>query len=145
MSGPLAHSPEEPRRCLPLVLAYLGGTKPFENREENPLPRLLLLDLSMPGKRGLEVLKWIKNTPDLTSLPVVVLSSSNQKRDIHRAHLLGANGFVIKPGDPNQLLHIMTKIQEYWLSDVRPEGDFIHFAPDINLSLPKASPPLNGV
>src|SRR5436853_7461348 len=59
-----------------LAVAYLAGTKPFENRKENPLPCLLLLDLSMPGKSGLEVLKWLKSEPPLAELPVIVLTSS---------------------------------------------------------------------
>jgi CheY-like chemotaxis protein len=111
-----------------LAVAYLAGTTPYENRVEHPLPCLLLMDLSMPGKHGLEVLKWLKNEPPLAKLPVVVLTSSNQESDIHRAYLLGADGFIIKPGDPAALMRIVQALQEYWLADERPMGRFIDFA-----------------
>ena len=113
-----------------LAVAYLAGTKPYEGRE---IPGLLLLDLSMPGKHGLEVLKWLKGEPALSTLPVVVLSSSNQESDIHRAYLLGANGFIIKPGDPNELVDIVRLIREYWLMEQRPSGLFIDFAAEANV------------
>jgi CheY-like chemotaxis protein len=111
-----------------LAIAYLAGTKPYENREEHPLPCLLMLDLSMPGKRGLEVLKWMKGEPSLSSLPVVVMTSSNQESDIHQSYLLGANGFLIKPGDPESLLRIVKTVADYWLGEKRPEGSFVDFA-----------------
>ncbi|MES2640992.1 MAG: response regulator [Myxococcota bacterium] len=107
---------------------YLAGIGAFQDRVEHPLPCLVLLDLSMPGKHGLEVLKWIRSTPALTGLPVVVLSSSNQESDVHRAYLLGANGFLMKPGDPDELLKIMRRVQSYWLADERPVGTFVDFA-----------------
>lgn len=120
------------------AVAYLSGTKPFENREQNPLPCLMLMDLSMPGKNGLDVLKWMKNEPTLAAIPVVVLTSSNQQSDIHRANILGASGFVVKPGDPQDLLAIVSRIKDYWLSDKRPDGTFTDFAAAANIFLPKA-------
>lgn len=119
------------------AIAYLSGETPYENRAENPFPSLVLLDLSLPGRHGLEVLKWIKSQPPLASLPVVVLTSSNQERDVHRAYLLGASGYLIKPGDPNQLLRIVKSLQDYWLGDVTPKGPFIEFAPAGNVPRPK--------
>jgi CheY-like chemotaxis protein len=109
------------------AVAYLSGQSPFSNREENPLPMLMLLDLAMPGRHGLDVLQWIKSQPELSTLPVVVLTSSNQQNDIHRASLLGANGFLIKPGDPDELIRIVKSIQEYWLTEVRPAEAFVEF------------------
>ncbi len=120
-----------------LAVAYLAGQPPYEGRE---LPALLMMDLSMPGKHGLEVLKWIKEEPSLASLPVIVFTSSNQESDIHRAYLLGANGFVIKPGDPAKLLAIVKTIQQYWLSDTRPDGNFIDFAEAADVPLAKPIP-----
>lgn len=110
------------------AVAYLAGAPPFADRGANPLPCLVLLDLSMPGKHGLDVLKWIRNTPAHTNLPVVVLSSSNQESDVHRAYLLGANGFLIKPGDPDELLQIMRRVKQYWLMGERPTSTFVDFA-----------------
>jgi CheY-like chemotaxis protein len=98
-----------------LALAYLAGNPPYTDRQENPLPCLMLLDLSMPGKHGLDVLQWVRTQPKLTGLPVVVLSSSNQESDIHRAYSLGASGFFVKPGDPEELLRIVAAVREHWL------------------------------
>jgi CheY-like chemotaxis protein len=123
-----------------LAVAYLAGTKPYEDRTEHPLPGLLLLDLSMPGKHGLEVLTWLKGEPHLSSLPVVVMTSSNQESDIHRAYLLGANGFLIKPGDPDELLRIVKGLADYWLGDKRPDGSFVDFAAVGNILPPRAVP-----
>jgi CheY-like chemotaxis protein len=111
-----------------LAIAYLAGTAPFQNRADNPLPCLMLMDLSMPGRHGLDVLAWMKNEPDLSQVPVVVFSSSNQESDISRAYSLGASGFVIKPGDPKELIVLVQTLQQYWLSESRPPGSFTEFA-----------------
>jgi CheY-like chemotaxis protein len=94
------------------------------HRGEEP-PAIVMLDLSMPGKHGLEVLQWIRSQPGLSTVPVVVLTSSNQEKDIHRAYLLGANGYLIKPGDPNDLIRLLGNVRSYWLSDNVPPGPFL--------------------
>ena len=103
------------------------GKNPSPTGRRYPLPVLVLLDLSMPGKHGLERAAVDSLQPTLTSLPVIVLTSSNQESDIHRAYLLGANGYLIKPGDPDDLIRIVRAIQQYWLSDIRPTGKFVDF------------------
>jgi CheY-like chemotaxis protein len=110
------------------AIAYLSGTPPFTDRQVNPLPCLILLDLKMPIRGGLDVLKWIKSEPSLRTIPVIVFSSSNQESDIKNAHLLGANGFFIKPGDPDVLMNIVKCIQAYGLLEGRPGAGFIDFA-----------------
>jgi CheY-like chemotaxis protein len=132
-----------PLRVVPdgkLAVAYLSGAAPYQNREEYPVPCLLLLDLSMPGLHGLEVLKWVKSESALAALPVVVLSSSNQESDIQRAYRLGASGFLIKPGAPAALIRIVRSIQEYWLAEQRPPGKFVDFAPAGNVPPPVLAP-----
>ncbi len=122
---------ENPLRTVPdgkQAVAYLAGEEPYANRAENPLPALVLLDLSMPGKHGLDVLQWIRSQPKLTGLPVIALTSSNQESDIHRAYLLGANGFLIKPGDPDDLIRIVKGMHRHWLSDNAPPGPFVDLA-----------------
>lgn len=107
---------------------YLAGKGAYANRDEYPLPGLVLLDLSMPGKHGLEVLQWIRSQPTLTGLPVIALTSSNQESDIHRAHILGANGYLIKPGDPDDLIRIVKGIHDYWLSGSPQTVPFVDFS-----------------
>lgn len=120
-----------PLRSVPnvvLMIAYLKGYPPFECRLEYPLPRLLLLDLSMPGCPSLDFLKWVKNDPAHSTLPVIILGSSREESDIHRAYLLGASGYFIKPGNLDELVKIVKSIQKFWLSDPPSSGTFIDFA-----------------
>src|SRR5215204_6896678 len=81
------------------AIAYLEGEGKFSNRAEYPLPDLVLLDLKMPRKDGLEVFKWIRQHPTLRGLPVVVLTSSESMRDVNAAYQAGANSFLVKPMD----------------------------------------------
>src|SRR5215831_1056495 len=73
------------------ALAYLGGEAPYTDRCKYPLPDLVLLDLKMPGTDGFEVLRWIRHHPELSNLCVVMLTSSDEIRDVNRAYQLGAN------------------------------------------------------
>jgi len=98
------------------VIDYLSGTNGYADREKFPLPTLLLLDLKLPIKSGLEVLKWIRSTPSCCTLPVIMLTSSNQNSDIHRAYILGANSYLVKPGKPDQLLTMVNTIKDFWLT-----------------------------
>src|SRR5258708_29079097 len=81
------------------AISYLEGMGKYSNREEFPLPDLLLLDLKMPRKDGFEVIRWLRKHPTLKALPVVVLTSSNDIRDVNTAYQLGANSFLVKPMD----------------------------------------------
>jgi two-component system response regulator len=98
------------------VLDYLQGKPPFENPVEHPLPNLLLLDLHLPIVTGLEILEWLRSQPGLRHLLVVVLSSSNEQEDIQEAYRRGANSYVVKPTDPNKLVSVVERLQNYWLN-----------------------------
>src|SRR5947207_15017530 len=79
------------------AVAYLAGHGGFADRARHPLPVLLLLDLKLPRRSGLEVLAWVRQQPTLKRLPVVVLTSSEESADINRAYDLGANSYLVKP------------------------------------------------
>jgi CheY-like chemotaxis protein len=81
------------------ALAYLNGEPPYTDRSTYPLPDLVLLDIKMPGMNGFEVLRWIRNQWELAHLCVVMLTSSDQIRDVNEAYRLGANSFLVKPLD----------------------------------------------
>src|ERR1051325_10934839 len=81
------------------VIWYLKGEGKYANRDEYPLPDLLLLDLKMPRVNGFEVLEWIRRQPGLSALRVLVLTSSDEIRDVNKAYKLGANSFLVKPMD----------------------------------------------
>lgn len=97
------------------AIAYLSGSAPFSDRSANPTPGFVHLDLSMPGKGGLDVLQWVRTQPSLSEIPIVVLTSSNQQSDVQRADLLGANGYLIEPGEPGELLPLVEELHRYWL------------------------------
>src|SRR4051812_32534922 len=81
------------------AIHYISGIGKYANREEYPVPWLVLLDLKMPRVDGFEVLDWIREQPGLKSMIVVVLTSSDDLRDVNRAYALGANSFMVKPFD----------------------------------------------
>src|SRR5262249_48425052 len=72
---------------------------PYTDRVVYPVPDLLLLDIKMPGTDGFEVLRWIREQPQFAGMCVVMLTSSDEIRDVNRAYKLGANSFLVKPLD----------------------------------------------
>jgi CheY-like chemotaxis protein len=97
------------------AIEYLAGAGRYSSREEFPLPGIVLLDLKMPGVDGFEVLRWIRLQPGLKALRVVVLTSSDDMRDVTLAYQLGANSFLIKPIDFERFVEISQAISGYWL------------------------------
>jgi|SRR6267142_2367013 len=96
------------------AIAYLSGSGKYSNREEYPLPELILLDLKMPKVDGFEVLKWTRTHPEVSRLRVVVLTSSDDIRDVNLAYKLGANSFLVKPMDFNHYVEMGTFIADNW-------------------------------
>jgi len=80
-----------------LVLEYLEGRGEFADRTKFPFPLIMFLDLNMPKKSGLEVIKYIRHQPSLQKLVINVLSSSTRGTDIDSAAVSGANAYFIKP------------------------------------------------
>ena len=81
------------------AITYLQGGRPYANRLRFPLPDVVLLDIKMPGMDGFEVLRWIRRQAEFSRLCVVMLTSSDQIRDVNQAYQLGANSFLVKPLD----------------------------------------------
>jgi CheY-like chemotaxis protein len=90
-------------------------------------PGLVLLDLKLPRRPGLEVLGWLRDQPGLRRLPVVVLTSSRESADVNRAYDLGANSFLVKPVGFAELLEMIKTLDVYWLQlnqapEIQPES-----------------------
>jgi len=98
------------------VISYLRGDGQYCNRAEYPLPDLLLLDLKMPGTDGFDVLRWLRRQEGLESLRVLVLTSSEQIREVNQAYALGANSFLVKPMDFENLIQLSKTIRDFWLT-----------------------------
>lgn len=82
-------------------------------------PDLILLDLNLPKKDGREVLHEIKNDPELCDIPVLILTTSVDDRDIHQAYKLHANCYLNKPVDIDDFMSTVRSIDEFWLTLVR--------------------------
>jgi chemotaxis family two-component system response regulator Rcp1 len=88
-----------------------------------PRPDLILLDLNLPKKDGREVLKEIKESPTLRSIPVVILTTSSSEEDVLRSYELHANCYISKPVDLDGFLKVVQSIDNFWLSVVKlPHG-----------------------
>jgi CheY-like chemotaxis protein len=96
------------------MLLYLQGLGAYTDRSSNPLPALMILDIKMPRKTGLEVLEWLEANPEFAVVPTVVLSASGVERDIRQAYNLGANTYFVKPSTFEELVETMRMIQKYW-------------------------------
>lgn len=94
----------------PTALAMLRGDTPA------PMPDLILLDLSLPDMNGIEVLRAIKSAKKLWHIPVIVLSASQNEKDITACHNLLANGYVIKPGDFGQYQDFARAVTQFWFA-----------------------------
>ena len=97
------------------AISYLEGLGRYRNRDEYPLPDLILLDLKMPRIDGFEVLRWIRRQPGLATIRVVVLTSSDAIRDVNRAYALGANSFLVKPLEFENVIETAKMLKTYWL------------------------------
>ncbi|GAB4028068.1 response regulator [Spirosoma koreense] len=89
------------------------------NEHNAPWPDLLILDLNMPRKNGLQALSEIKEDPILRRLPVVVMTTSSDDEDVMKSYNLGVNSFVTKPFNFNRLVEMVGALKTYWLDTVK--------------------------
>ena len=97
------------------ALDFLFCTGVYSNRDPDDLPQTILLDLKLPKVDGLEVLKRIRADERTSLLPVVILTSSNEERDLLQSYKNGANSYVRKPVDFNEFLEAARQLGLYWL------------------------------
>nr|WP_199307573.1 MULTISPECIES: response regulator [unclassified Leptolyngbya] len=98
------------------AVKYLSGEEPYGDRTTYPLPVVVLLDLKLPRRSGAEVLMWIRQQAQLKRLPVVVLTSSKEHVDINRVYDLGANAYMVKPSNFDQLVDILKTLNLHWIA-----------------------------
>jgi CheY-like chemotaxis protein len=97
------------------AIDYFKGLGQFADRAAHPQPSLVLLDLGLPGISGFDVLKWIRATPGLKELPVIVMTGSAFVADAKLAYDLGANSFMVKPGTFERLVSELDIIIRFWI------------------------------
>lgn len=103
------------------ALEFLFGTEPRPEINRR-LPKVILLDLKLPRLDGLEVLKRIKSDPRTRRIPVVILTSSTEERDVMLTYEIGANSYIVKPVDFEQFTEAIREIGKYWLVINHPQS-----------------------
>lgn len=98
-----------------LAIEYLMGKNQYADREKYPIPNLILLDLRLPKVDGLEVLTRIKATETLKHIPVVILTSSDNEKDLVKAYNYYVNSYLVKPLDYDKFTELMEELGFYWL------------------------------
>ncbi len=97
------------------ALEYLFATGAYAGRDTSLMPAVILLDLKLPKVAGLEVLQRLRTDERTKLLPVVILTSSNEEKDMVNSYSLGANSYVRKPVDFNQFSEAIRQLGLYWL------------------------------
>jgi CheY-like chemotaxis protein len=98
------------------ALEYLSGKAEFADRTAFPLPALVVMDIKMPEMDGLEALKLIRQDEKLSRMPVVIFTSSKREEDVELAYQLGANAYVVKPSDSEQLGETLEVMTKFWFA-----------------------------
>ena len=99
----------------PQAMAYLAGDGIYRDRDNYPLPDLVLLDLAMPKMSGVEVLKWIRQQNVVKKTRVLIFTSSEKPEDVRAANEIGADGYLLKPTKFDDLKKLVKQIHEEWL------------------------------
>ena len=97
------------------ALEFIFATGAHALRNIRNIPKVVLLDLKLPKVNGLDVLRRIKSDERTKKIPVVVLTSSQEERDIVKSYNLGANSYIIKPVDFNKFIDAVAKLSLYWV------------------------------
>ena len=101
------------------LLRYLNGEDGFANRDSYPYPDLVLLDLNMPRMDGRQALSQIRANEKHKLLPVVVLTTSHQEQDVLESYDIGANSYITKPVDFDNLVEAVSTLSTYWFKLVK--------------------------
>lgn len=97
------------------ALDFLYNRGEYKDRDPNAKLKIILLDLKLPKVDGKEVLRTIKNDPDKKTIPVVVLTSSEEEKDIMESYQLGVNSYIVKPVDFDKFVDSVRELGLYWL------------------------------
>lgn len=98
------------------ALDYIFCKNQYADRDPNKLPDIVLLDLKLPIIDGIDVLKAIRSNPITKKIIVVILTSSNQEKDLVNGYNLGVNSYLIKPVDFRDFMDLLQQINNYWLT-----------------------------
>lgn len=99
---------------------YFQGAGEFSDRSRFPFPSVIFSDLKMPRMDGFEVLEWLRNHPECSVIPIIILTSSKLEADIRKAYALGANAYLVKPSGLDELQAIVRDTYNFWSRCEKP-------------------------
>lgn len=97
------------------AIDYLAGNGEYSDRQTYPLPGLILLDVKMPKLDGLDVLAWIRTQPQFANIPIIMLTNSNEPKDVDRAYRLKVTSYLLKGAKMADFEQAMRVVLKYWL------------------------------
>jgi CheY-like chemotaxis protein len=109
----VSHAPQVVN-SLAEAIRYLEGSAEFADRKCFPFPNFLVSDIKMPGGSGFDLLRWIREHPDLRIIPTVIMSSSHLPEDVKAAYCLGANAYMCKPVEHDQFKEVFAALLRFW-------------------------------
>src|SRR5579884_180662 len=96
------------------AIEYLLGQGIYVDRVKYPLPDFAIFDIKMPRVSGFQALEWIRSSKEFEHLPVMIISASDEERDIRKAHALGVSAYLVKPSDSQILARELTRFRSFW-------------------------------
>lgn len=96
------------------AIEYLAGQGLYADRVKYPFPHFAILDIKMPRMDGFEALEWIRAQKQFERLPVMIISASDEDRDIRKANALGVSAYLVKPSDAQILARELKRFQTFW-------------------------------
>ena len=97
------------------ALDFIFHTGAYAGRNSNNQPKIILLDLKMPKVNGIEVIRKLKSDKNTKSIPIVVLTSSEEEKDVTESYALGVNSYIVKPVEFDKLTKVVADVGLYWL------------------------------
>lgn len=106
------------------AINYLQGTGQDADRAQFPFPSVIITEIQTPLMGGLEILQWLRNHPECSVIPILILTVSDAQSDIKRAYQLGVNSYLLKPVTLEELQRIVKLVFDYWLVCEKPDYPF---------------------
>jgi len=105
------------------ALNFIFSREKYESNKNAQRPKLIVLDLKLPGVDGLEILRQVKSNEQTKIIPVVILTSSNQDRDIIESYQLGVNSYIVKPVNFDSFIKAVSDLGLYWVIHNQSPGE----------------------